>query len=79
MQDVMGGRGACYFDFHGEDARWLLDHIPKHRIEDVVYFDPLNPNFALGYNPLDGVYFWKIWTPARSGNWHASGPSVSAP
>ena len=55
MQDVMGGRGACYFDFHGEDARWLLDHIPKDRIEDVVYFDPLDPNFALGYNPLDGV------------------------
>lgn len=55
MQDVMAGRGACYFDFHGEDARWLLDRIPKHRIEDVVYFDPLEPNFALGYNPLDGV------------------------
>lgn len=55
MQDVMAGRGACYFDFHGEDAQWLLDHIPKHRIEDVVYFNPLDPNFALGYNPFDGV------------------------
>ena len=55
MQDVQAGRGGCIFDFHGEDARWLLEHIPKERIEDVIYFDPLDPNYAVGYNALGGI------------------------
>lgn len=55
MQDVIAGRGGCYFDFHGEDARWLLDHIPPERAGDVLYIDPLNPTHAVGYNPLDGI------------------------
>lgn len=55
MQDVIAGRGGCYFDFHGEDARWLLDHIPAERAEDVIYINPLNPTHAVGYNPLDGI------------------------
>ena len=55
MQDVIAGRGGCYFDFHGEDARWLLDHIPTARAEDVIYINPLDPTHAVGYNPLDGI------------------------
>lgn len=55
MQDVYAGRGACYFDFHGQDAAWLLDHIPPHRAADVIYVNPLDPEFAVGYNPLDGI------------------------
>jgi hypothetical protein len=55
MQDVIAGRGGCYFDFHGEDARWLLNHIPPERAGDVIYINPLNPTHAVGYNPLDGI------------------------
>ena len=55
MQDVQAGRGACYFDFHGEDAKWLLDHIPPERADDVVYMNPLDPNFAVGFNPFYGI------------------------
>jgi hypothetical protein len=55
MQDVYAGRGGCYFDFHGQDAAWLLDHIPPERAGDVVYVNPLDPAFAVGYNPLDGI------------------------
>ena len=55
LQDVYHGHGACYFDFHGQDAPWLLDYIPKERLNDVVYIDPLDPSHALGYNVLDGV------------------------
>lgn len=55
MQDVYSGRGGCYFDFHGEDARWLLDHIPPERADDVIYFNPLDQTHAVGYNPLDGI------------------------
>ena len=55
MQDVFAGFGAAYFDFHGQDAPWLLEHIPTDRIDDVVYFNPLDTEFAIGYNVLDGV------------------------
>jgi len=55
MQDAFAGRGGCYFDFHGEDARWLLDHIPPERADDVIYFNPLDPSHAIGDNPLDGI------------------------
>lgn len=55
LQDAYSGRGGCYFDFHGEDAHWLLDHIPAERAADVLYFNPLDPHHAVGYNPLDGI------------------------
>ena len=55
MQDILAGRGGCYFDFHGTDAPWLLDRIPQDRIKDVIYFDPLDPNHVVGFNPLDGI------------------------
>lgn len=55
LQDVYAGHGACYFDFHGHDARWLLDHIPPERLDDVVYINPLNSSGVVGFNPLDGV------------------------
>ena len=55
MQDILDGHGGCYFDFHGQDAPWVLDRIPPHRIKDVIYFNPLWQDCAIGYNVLDGV------------------------
>jgi hypothetical protein len=55
LQDVHAGFGACYFDFHGQDAAWLLDQIPPERINDVVYLNPLDVNGVIGYNVLDGI------------------------
>jgi len=55
LQDVYAGFGACYFDFHGQDATWLLDRIPADRISDVIYLDATNPHHAIGYNALDGI------------------------
>jgi len=55
LQDVHAGFGACYFDFHGEDASWLLDRIPSDRIKDVIYIDPNDASHSIGYNVLDGV------------------------
>lgn len=55
LQDVYAGHGACYFDFHGQDAPWLLDHIPRERLTDVIYLDALDRQNAIGYNVLDGV------------------------
>jgi len=55
MQDIYAGFGGCFFDFHGEDARWFLDHIPPERLDDVIYFNPLDAESAVGYNVIDGI------------------------
>jgi len=50
VQDIEAGRGIGVLDPHGVLALDLLDFIPSWRIEDVAYFDPADPDFAVGFN-----------------------------
>lgn len=52
ISDVLRGAGACFIDPHGDDAYRLLDHIPPHRLKDVVYFDPTDIDHPIGFNML---------------------------
>src|SRR5690242_5210942 len=49
IQDVHAGRGVGLIDPHGDLALDILDHIPTHRTNDVIYFDPAS-NASLGIN-----------------------------
>ena len=55
LQDIRAGRGCAILDPHGDLATELLDYIPRHRIDDVVFFDPANRAFAPGLNLLSAV------------------------
>ena len=55
LQDIRAGRGVGVIDPHGDLATELLDHIPRNRIEDVVYFDPCDPDHAIAFNLLAHV------------------------
>jgi len=55
LQDIEAGRGVGVIDPHGDLADDLLDHIPRRRIEDVAYFDPSDPEHAVGFNLLARV------------------------
>jgi len=55
LQDIEAGRGVGVIDPHGDLANDLLDHIPPHRIEDVVYFDPADADHPIGFNLLASV------------------------
>ncbi len=55
LQDIEAGRGVGVIDPHGDLALDLLDHIPRHRIEDVTYFDPSDAEHAVGFNLLARV------------------------
>ena len=55
LQDVLSGRGLAFIDPHGDSAELIIDSIPKTRIRDVVYLNPSDTNFPLGFNPLRGV------------------------
>lgn len=53
ISDVLHGDGACFIDPHGQDIEDLLNYIPPHRMNDVVYFDPSDINFPIGFNLLE--------------------------
>ncbi|HPF95414.1 MAG TPA: type IV secretion system DNA-binding domain-containing protein, partial [bacterium] len=53
LADIMAGHGCCYVDPHGDTAEKLLDYIPAHRINDVIYFNPADVDFPIGFNILE--------------------------
>ena len=50
LHDVNAGHGCCYVDPHGETAKTLTDFIPPSRINDVVYFNPSDIEYPMGFN-----------------------------
>lgn len=55
LSDIYSGHGCCYVDPHGDTAERLLDFIPSWRINDVVYFNPADLDYPMGFNILEAV------------------------
>jgi CxxC-x17-CxxC domain-containing protein len=55
LADIYAGHGICYIDPHGDTADKILDFIPPHRLQDVVYFNPADMDFPVGFNILEIV------------------------
>lgn len=53
--DLHAGHGLTVLDPHGSLVEDLLNMIPKHRTNDVIYLDPQAYNRVLGLNPLERV------------------------
>lgn len=53
IQDIENGEGCCFIDPHGSDVQDILARVPKHRYEDVVYFDPSHTERPMGMNMLE--------------------------
>ncbi len=53
IQDMKRGRGAALIDPHGDLAETVMRHIPKARIKDVVYINPLQINRPVAINLLE--------------------------
>lgn len=53
LQDIEAGRGAAVIDPHGELIEKILTQVPRHKIEDVILFDPCDDDYVLCFNPLD--------------------------
>ncbi len=80
VQNIWNGEGVCVVDPHGELVESILATIPAHRVKDVVYFNPADTDFHIGFNVLqidDPKYkhlvasglmgiFTKIWANAWS-------------
>lgn len=80
VQNINNGEGVCVVDPHGELVEEILHLIPDHRAKDVIYFNPADIDFNVGFNVIaldDPKYkhlvasglmgiFTKIWANAWS-------------
>ncbi len=80
VQNIWNGEGVCVIDPHGELVESILATIPPHRAKDVIYFNPADMDYHIGFNVLqidDQRYkhlvasglmgiFTKIWANAWS-------------
>ncbi|MFA7000153.1 MAG: type IV secretion system DNA-binding domain-containing protein [Candidatus Paceibacterota bacterium] len=80
VQNIQNGEGVCVVDPHGETVEEILHLIPDHRVKDVIYFNPADTDFHIGFNVIqldDPKYkhlvasglmgiFTKIWANAWS-------------
>lgn len=53
LQDINAGHGICYIDPHGDGVDWLLERIPPHRAEDVIFWNPGDFEKPFGFNILE--------------------------
>jgi hypothetical protein len=53
IQDLNKGKGFAFVDPHGDAAETVLRHIPKERVNDVVYFNPDDLAHPIGLNLLE--------------------------
>ena len=52
--DMAVGNGLALLDQHGELVDNILEHIPTHRINDVILFDVGDTDYPIGFNLLQG-------------------------
>jgi len=57
VQDIGSGEGFAFIDPNGKTADLLIEHIPKHRIKDVVYFDPFDVENPMAFNIMEDVSY----------------------
>jgi len=55
IQDIQEGKGVGFVDPHGEAAEALLDFIPPHRVNDVVYVNPADLDYPIAFNVMEKV------------------------
>lgn len=52
IDDINYGKGIAVIDPHGDLIDEIMMHIPEHRKDDVIIFDPTDEKFPFCFNPL---------------------------
>ncbi len=55
LNDIYAGHGVGLVDPHGDFAEKIINYIPPNRINDVVYFNPADIDFPIGFNILETI------------------------
>lgn len=52
LEDIAAGHGVGIIDPHGDLIDELLGRMPESRADDLILFDPADPEYAVGWNIL---------------------------
>ncbi len=55
IDDIKKGRWVAVIDPHGDLAEAVIGHIPKHRTNQTIIFDPSDTEFPIAFNMLEWV------------------------
>lgn len=55
LNDIYAGHGIGLVDPHGDFAEKIINFIPNNRVNDVVYFNPSDIDYPIGFNILESV------------------------
>lgn len=55
LNDIYAGHGVGLVDPHGDFAEKIINFVPPNRINDVVYFNPADLDYPIGFNILELV------------------------
>ncbi|RJR32188.1 hypothetical protein C4569_00535 [Candidatus Parcubacteria bacterium] len=55
IQDIRNGEGVAVVDPHGDLAETIIQYIPSYRINDVIYFNPADPDYSIAFNVMESV------------------------
>ena len=55
IDDIHKGYGLALIEPHGDACLKLLQNIPEHRKDDVIYFNATDPAHRTGFNPLHNI------------------------
>ena len=55
ISDIRAGRGLALVDPHGDLVEKVIDYIPSYRINDVIYLNPADLEYPIGFNVLENV------------------------
>ena len=53
IRDMREGHGVCVIDPHGELVEEIFNFVPRHRTNEVVYFNPADTENPIGLNVLE--------------------------
>ena len=56
ISDIKKSKGLCIIDPHGDIAEDILNYVPEERIKDVIYFNPADIGYSIGFNPLKSIH-----------------------
>lgn len=53
LSDIFHNEGFAIVDPHGDFATDMLQFIPEHRLQDVIYFNPTDRDNPIAFNPIE--------------------------
>ncbi|MFA7662382.1 MAG: type IV secretion system DNA-binding domain-containing protein [Patescibacteria group bacterium] len=55
ISDILADKGVAIIDPHGDFADHVLNFVPSHRVNDVIYFNPSDMDFPIAFNVMEHV------------------------